>query len=91
MLVMRVCSTAESAQRKCDEQVHPPLPTTAFSNPFQGAIKGYSEPLKMPSILIENEMEHLSLSQAFAEVIITASWPLQRALADIDGFGKINK
>lgn len=54
-------SKAESTQRKADERAHSPLPTTIFSNPFHGAIKGYSEPPQMPSILIEKETEHLSL------------------------------
>lgn len=62
MLVMRGCSTAGSAQRKADEQAQPPLCTTIFSILFHGVITGYSEPLKMPSVLIEKETEHLSLT-----------------------------
>lgn len=58
MPVIRVRSSAESSQRKADEQAHLPLTTDIFSLPFHGVIKGYSEPLKMPSILIENEKEH---------------------------------
>lgn len=89
MLVIRARSTAESAQRKADEQAHPPLSTAISSDPIHGVIKGYSEPLKMPSILIEKEIEHHS--QAFAGVIILTGWPEHGALADKEGFVKINK
>ena len=48
--MIREWSSTESAQRKADEQA-------ILSAPFHGAIKGYSEPLKMPSILFEKEIE----------------------------------
>ena len=54
------CNSA-TAQRKPDEWAHPPLPTNIFSSLFHGAIKGYSAPRKMPSILIDKEIEHFSL------------------------------
>lgn len=56
-----------------------------FPSLFYTVIKGYSEPLKMPSALIENEIEHIS-TEAFTAVIITACWPEQGALTDKDGF-----
>lgn len=78
-----------STERKADEQAQPLLCTTIFSTPFHGVIKGYSEPLKTPSILIEKEIEHLP--QVFAGVILIASRPERRALADKDGFIQITK
>lgn len=74
MRVIRVCSTAGSAQRKADEEAHPLLPTAIFSTLFPEVIKWYSEPLKMLSILIENERDCLSL-QPRTEAIIMAGWP----------------
>lgn len=56
-----------------------------FPSLFYTVIKGYSEPLKMPSTLIENEIEHISI-EAFTAVIIAACWPEQGALTDKDGF-----
>lgn len=57
VLMIRGWSSTETAQRKVDEQACPLRPTAIFSVPFHGVIKGYSEPLKMPSILIEKEIE----------------------------------
>lgn len=59
--------------------------TAIFPSLFYTVIKGYSEPLKMPSTLIENEIEHISI-EAFTAVIIAACWPEQGALTDKDGF-----
>lgn len=81
---------AGSAQREADEQTRPPPSTTIFSIPLLGVIKGYSEPLKMPSIFIENEIEPLSLKRVQEQSSLTG-WPEQGALADKDGFVKINK
>lgn len=89
MFVIGGCLTAESAQRQADEQAQPPLCTTVFAISFHRVIKGYSEPLKMPSVLIENEIEHLS--QVLARIIMRASWSEQGALVDKDEPVQINK
>lgn len=59
--------------------------TAIFPSLFYTVIKGYSEPLKMPSTLIENEIEHISI-EAFTAVIIATCWPEQGAFTDKDGF-----
>ena len=43
----------------------------------------------MPSVLIENEIEHLS--QVLARIIMIASWSEQGALGDKDESVQINK
>lgn len=59
--------------------------TAIFPSLFFPVIKGYSEPLKMPSTLIENEIEHISIED-FTAVIIATCWPEQGAFTDKDGF-----
>ena len=82
----------KTPQKKVDEhhleQQPPPMLHAALpSSPslFYTVIKGYSELLKMPSTLIEKEIEHIS-TEAFTAVIITACCPEQGALIDKDEF-----